>query len=140
MSISTMRRRRRPSSRGGVHPAPDPFEMASAAARAIDPKSLSLCSQARRALEYAIGGECRDDALSGLALLEVLPDPTCRRLRVWLGCPARLNEEERLHVLARLDAARGFLRARVAHAIHRKRTPELVFELLACDTSGEDER
>ena len=103
---------------------------ACAAALAIDPKSLSLCTQARHALEYAIGGECRDEALTGLEVVKVLPDPTVRRLRVWLCSPAEMDEHERRHVLRRLEAARGFLRSRVAAAIHRKRTPELVFELL----------
>ena len=32
--------------------------------------------------------------------------------------------------LSKKTAARGFLRAQIAAAIHRKRTPELVFELL----------
>ena len=66
-----------------------------------------------------------------LVVADVVPDPTVRRLRVWLRGPAGLCEEERLRRLRRLAVARGFLRAAVAQAIHRKRTPELVFELLA---------
>ena len=108
-------------------------------ARAADPKSLSLCAQARHALAYALGGECGDEALQGLDVVEVMPDPTVRRLRVWLGCRAELDEDERLHVMARLAAARGFLRARVAQAIHRKRTPELAFELLVRTRGIEEE-
>ena len=41
--------------------------------------------------------------------------------------------------MARLAAARGFLRARVAQAIHRKRTPELAFELLVRTRGIEEE-
>ncbi len=74
----------------------------------VDTKSLQLCAQARRALEVAIGAECRDEALLDLVLVDVVPDPTVRGL----------------------VAARGFLRAQVAAAIHRKHTPELVFELI----------
>ena len=130
-------RRRRPPQTGELHPTVgSALETIGAEALALDPKSLSLCAQARRALEYAIGGECRDEALCDLEVVEVMPDPTVRRLRVWLGCPAGLDEDEQEYVLARLAAARGFLRARIAQAIHRKRTPELVFELL-CD--GPDE-
>ena len=142
MSATTKRRRHWPSKTGELRPqsesSRDPFEVASAAALAIDPKSLSLCSQARRALEYALGGECHDEALYGLEVIEVLPDPTVRRLRVWLASRERWDEEERLYVLSRLTAARGFLRAQIAQSIHRKRTPELVFELLAAEPDAPD--
>jgi ribosome-binding factor A len=40
------------------------------------------------------------------------------------------TQEDRAYRLRRLAAARGFLRAQIAAEIHRKRTPELVFELL----------
>lgn len=42
-------------------------------------------------------------------------------------------------VLERLEAARGYLRVRIAKAIHRKRTAELVFEVLP-PADGEAER
>ena len=94
---------------------------------AADPRTLMLCAQARRALEHAIGHECRDEALSSLVVVDVIPDPSIRRLRVLMRGERDGNEEQ---VLGRLAAAKGFLRTHVAAAIHRKRTPELVFELL----------
>ena len=94
------------------------------------PRALSLCDQVRRALEVAIAGECRDERVNELVVLEVLPDPTIRRLRVWLGAPAGSTEPDRLELMQRLCVARGFLRSRVADAIHRKRTPELGFEVV----------
>jgi ribosome-binding factor A len=97
---------------------------------AVEVKTLMLCAQARRALEVAIGAECRDEAVQDLIVVDVMPDPTVRRLRVWLRAPMEMNEEDRAHRLRRLAAARGFLRAQIAQAIHRKRTPELAFELL----------
>lgn len=130
----TMRRRRRTPPRTG--------ELRRESG--TDTKALQVCAQARRALELTIGAECRDDALKDLVVVDVLPDPTIRRLRVWLRGPNEMNEEDRAHRLLRLAAARGFLRVRVADAIHRKRTPELVFELLggvgdAGDAEGADE-
>ena len=131
MSRTMRRRRPRPPRTGDVcADGATPLEAAFAAAEAVDPRSLAVCAQARRALEFALGGECRDEALSDLVVVEVLPDPTVRRLRVWLRGPSDMDEADRDHVLARLAAARGFLRAQVADAIHRKRTPELAFELL----------
>ncbi len=106
-------------------------EAAFAAAASADPKSLQLCAQARRALEFAFDTECRDAALAGLVVAGVMPDSGVRRLRVWLRGPADMSEEMRSHILERLGVARGFLRAQIASAIHRKRTPELAFELLS---------
>jgi len=96
----------------------------------MHPRALSLCDQARRALDIAIREECRDEKVNELVVLEVLPDPTIRRLRVWLGAPAGSQESDRIEFIERLLIARGFLRSRVAEAIHRKRTPELGFEVV----------
>ena len=106
-------------------------EAALAAVSSADPKSLQLCEQARRALEFAFACECRDAVLSDLAVIGVMPDPSVRRLRVWLRGPVDMDEETHHRVVQRLAAARGFLRAQVAAAIHRRRTPELAFELLS---------
>ncbi|MEM7411041.1 MAG: ribosome-binding factor A [Myxococcota bacterium] len=115
-------------------------EDALAAAAEDDPKCLPLCAQARRALEHAIGVECRDERLNQLHVMDVWPDPTTRRLRVWVVAPEPLAPEERENVIARLRAARGFLRVQLALAIHRKRTPELVFELLAAEPPEREAR
>ena len=105
------------------------------------PRALSLCDQVRRALDVAIGGECRDERVNELVVLEVLPDPTIRRLRVWLGAPAGATEADRYEFMERLFVARGFLRSRVAAAIHRKRTPELGFEVvIPFDAAGPREK
>ncbi len=101
------------------------------AERALDRKELALCHKVQHALESAIAAECKDEVLNELTVLSVEPEPTTRRLRVWLRRRAEMNANEREDVLTRLAAARGFLRAEVAAAIHRKRTPELVFELLS---------
>ena len=95
-----------------------------------DRKTWMMCEQARRALELALAGECRDPALRDLVVLGVLPDPGPRRLRVWLGASPEIAEHDRSAVLERLRVARGFLRSEVAAAIRRKRVPELTFELL----------
>ena len=101
------------------------------AARAADPKSLSLCAQAQRALDYALAGECADEWLNDLVVIDVVPDPTTRRLRVWLGVPYALDDDTRRALTERLLAATGYLRSCIAQAIHRKRTPHLAFELVA---------
>jgi ribosome-binding factor A len=91
------------------------------------------------ALEFAFDAECRDAVLAGLVVVGVMPDKSVRRLRVWLRGPVEMSLETRARVLDRLGAARGFLRAQIAAAIHRKRTPELVLELLS-GVDGEETR
>ena len=122
------RRRFAPPRTGEPCPEAGPLsEAAFAAAVEADPRTLMLCAQARRALEHAIAEECRDEAFEGLVVVDVIPAPSVRRLRVLLRGEAGANPER---VLRRLAAAKGFLRSQVAGAIHRKRTPELCFELL----------
>jgi len=126
------RRRRKPSRAGELRAerAASPGDYLTAS-EANDRKCLAFCAQVRRALEVAIAADCRDEALIELTILDVWPDPTTRRLRVWIGGPKDMDERKREQVLERLSGARGFLRAQVAGAIHRKRTPELAFELVS---------
>jgi ribosome-binding factor A len=137
MSAKTSRRRRSPRRTGELRLQIGAASEAACPgwAAAVEPRELQLCAQAQRALEFAIGSECRDEALQDLVLVDVVPDPTVRRLRG----PAEMDEEDRARRLQRLVAARGFLRSQVAGAIHRKRTPELVFELLR-DVAGKEGR
>ena len=41
---------------------------------AVEPRALQLCAQARRALEFGIGSECRDEALHDLVLVDVIKE------------------------------------------------------------------
>lgn len=137
---SRKRRRREPSRTPGLRDEAQTHPEDLFAAASADRKSLSLCAQVRRAIELAIGVDCRDEVLIDLIVLDVWPDPTTRRLRVWLRGPAGMDAGERENILRRLAAARGFLRSQVAEAIHRKRTPELAFELLSGTAAKRCER
>jgi ribosome-binding factor A len=85
-----------------------------------------LCSQVREALTYALA-DCADPVLQSLFVAGVMPAPDATRLAVLL-CG---DEAAR----AKLALAAPRLRAEVAHAIHRKRAPELVFRVTA-DAGG----
>ena len=87
-------------------------------------------------LDYVVGGELRDEALRDLVVVDVIPVGNCRRLRVLVRSAGEMDWKV---VLERLEAARGYLRAQIADAIHRKRTPELIFEVLP-PAGGEPER
>lgn len=89
-------------------------------------KTAQLCSQVGEALSLALGA-IDDDVILGLWLLEVTPAPDSSRLRVQLGASREVDVEV---VQERLDRYAGRLRNEVAHAIHRKKTPTLVWELV----------
>ena len=112
------------------------------------PRALALCRQAHRALEAAFSElgpqvahrseevEVETEGIETLTLIEVVPDPTIRRLRIWLGAPRSASATERDAWMEQLFIRRGFFRARVAEAIHRKRAPHLVFEVVFPFESG----
>ncbi|MEN0065188.1 MAG: ribosome-binding factor A, partial [Myxococcota bacterium] len=80
-----------------------------------------LGGQIKRALELALGA-ASDVSLHGVWIVRCEPDPDASRFRVVIR-----PEDEDDTVLDRLEAARSWLRMEVAHAIHRKRVPDLRF-------------
>jgi len=92
-------------------------------------RTASLCAQARRAIELALGG-CCDNRLDGLIVEAVSPAPNSGRLLVVLRRSTEIEDEEVRDALA---GAEGLLRSEVAAAITRKRTPQLAFVLLRRD-------
>lgn len=91
-----------------------------------DTKSLQLCRQVQLRLDLALA-ELDDPVLEGLWVHAVLPEPRGVVLRV-LVVAADDGDPDR--VTCALERARGRLRRDVAAAIHRKRTPQLVFQVL----------
>ncbi|WP_267687264.1 ribosome-binding factor A [Nannocystis sp. SCPEA4] len=110
----------------------------------VDPAVLfgaALPSQARRKLDQlsrqveerlalVLTGEVDDPHVSALTLLGVEPEPGSGNLVVVLALPIGAGGEEAELALRRLDALRPYLRSEIAGAIHRKRTPNLVFRVV----------
>jgi hypothetical protein len=95
-------------------------------------KVLQLCKQVERAATLVLEGEWNGDALLGAAVASVEPAPDAGRLRVLVVLsPARGvgDVEDATAALLGLTAA---FRAEVARSIHRKRVPELAFEVRSC--------
>ncbi len=92
-------------------------------------KALQLCGQVARTLSGLLAGECTDDLLRDLDVESVVPAPNSARLLVTLAWTAPAGAVRPSDVLAHLQRASGWLRAEVAAAIHRKRVPELLFQL-----------
>jgi ribosome-binding factor A len=94
-------------------------------------KALQLCGQVADTLSIVLAGECGDATLRDLMIVSVVPAPDSTRLLVTLAfCPSDPGTDVS-EALAHLGRAYGKLRSEVAAAIHRKRAPELTFEIAA---------
>ena len=94
-------------------------------------RASALCAQVRRALEWALFELC-DERLDGIQIEEVLPHPNVSRMLVVLRTH-ELDRHQIEQIRDALERSRGLLRSQVAAAIHRKRTPHLVFAVLDHD-------
>jgi hypothetical protein len=95
-----------------------------------DYKTAALCKQVRRIVQLALSGECGDPVLQELIVDEVLPAPSAGRLLVRVMLRVRDGGPGVIDVLQRLASVEGMLRASVGAGIARKRTPELVFDVV----------
>jgi hypothetical protein len=87
---------------------------------------MQLCRQVERTLMFVLP-ESDDAALHELMVVSVVPAPNAGRLLVSL---VPLDGEINVpHTLARLEAARGWLRCEIAASIHRRKAPDLLFHV-----------
>jgi ribosome-binding factor A len=104
----------------GVDPR---FEARGGSHKVTNRKALQLCGQVAQTLTHVFRWECGDECLQGLTVESVEPAPNSSRLRVTVAVPQSADVQA---VKQALQRAAGMLRAEVAAAIHRKRTPELI--------------
>ena len=93
-----------------------------------DRKTMQLCRQVAETLGDVLAGQCDDDVLHGLDVVDVVPAPDASRLLVTVR---PLPPAEPGRVLERLGRASGRLRSEVAAAITRRRAPALAFRIAA---------
>ena len=87
-------------------------------------KALQLCRQVQRTLSGALEG----DLLRDLTVESVVPAPDSARLLITVVFHGS-DTVATVDVLAALAQHHARLRAQVAAAIHRKKTPELTFDV-----------
>jgi len=100
-----------------------------------DRKTQQLCREVQETLTFVLAGECDDPVLERLAIESVTPAPDASRLLVRLlvapdpdeGAGDAIDVAE---IEAHLERVRGKLRAEIAAAIHRKKTPQLAFQIV----------
>jgi len=125
-----------------IHPddGVDPKEFFRPARRikAVDRKTLQLCSQVADTLNLVLSGECADELLQCLQVVEVRPAPDASQLLVLVSPSSVGPDPDPAAIMQHLAAANGRLRAEVASAIVRRRAPKLVFQYVIGTSPGED--
>jgi ribosome-binding factor A len=91
-------------------------------------KALQLCREVERTLATLLAGGCGDAVLHDLLVQSVIPAPDSTRLLVTLSFSGPTAVEAG-DVLTRLHRAYGLLRSEVAAAIHRRKVPDLTFQV-----------
>jgi ribosome-binding factor A len=92
-------------------------------------KALQLCGQVRDALG-AILPVLADEVLQNLTVVSVEPAPYTGRLRVTVAVPSPADATDRTAAVEHLGRAAGMIRREVAAAVHRRKAPELAFEVV----------
>jgi ribosome-binding factor A len=108
---------------------PGVFFGATERSRKTNWKAQQLCKQVERAAALTLASECESDALAGASVVSVEPAPDAGRLRIVVCLASGASPEGMAEARAALAASRLAVRAEVARSIHRKRVPEIVFEL-----------
>ncbi len=95
-----------------------------------DRKARQLCRQVSQTLSYVLSGECDDDTLRSLYVESVDPAPDASRLLVTVSSLDKDDDTPTVDILTKLAAVSGKLRSEVAASISRRKTPELVFNVV----------
>lgn len=93
-----------------------------------DFKPLKLCRQAEKALAFEWDELVDRHITEGMAIERVTPEQNGGRLVLHVLYDPLCYETDQV-VLAVLKERRGYLRSIIAGMIHRKRVPELAFEV-----------
>jgi hypothetical protein len=100
-------------------------------------KVLQLCKQVERSVAVTLASECECDALVAAAVASVEPAPDGSRLMVTVVLATERGADDVLEASAALGRSKTAFREEVARSIHRKRVPELVFDVrLAEEVKG----
>jgi hypothetical protein len=119
--------------RGGACPPPDEvsaevFFGEPQRSRRGEWKTLQLSKQVERAAVVALAA-CEDEVLAGACVAGVEPAPDAARLRLRVVLAPGRRPEDVAPAREALRRASARFREEAARSIHRKRVPELVFDV-----------
>lgn len=112
----------------GIDPRLDKFGDGITSHRTTSPHTGQLCKQVGEAI-YSGLLESTDDTLRDLIVLQVIPAPHAGRLLVTLQPGITAGPIDIATILQKLEQQTARLRQTVAEEIHRRKVPELVFQV-----------
>ncbi len=92
-------------------------------------KVLQLCKQVERAAAVTLASVCESDSLLGASVAAVEPAPDSGRLMVTVVLAPGKGVEDIPEARSVLLRSRAAFREEVARSVHRKRVPEIVFDV-----------
>jgi hypothetical protein len=96
-------------------------------------KVQQLCKQVERAAAVTLAAECESEALLGAAVACVEPAPDSSRLMAMVVLAPGKAVDDLAEARAALVRSGASFREEVARTIHRKRVPEIVFDVRLSD-------
>ena len=99
-------------------------------------KVQQLCKQVERAAAVTLAGECESDALLAAAVACVEPAPDSGRLMATVVLAPGKGADDLAEAHMALARSAASFREEVARTIHRKRVPEIVFDVRLSEEVG----
>jgi ribosome-binding factor A len=99
-------------------------------------KALQLSAQVADTLSQVLQGECDDEVLRDLLVMSVTPAPDSTQLLVTVSPAPSAGAVSTTEIMEHLQKAKGKLRSEVALAIHRRKTPELLFTFVESNAAS----
>lgn len=97
--------------------------------RGFDRKTMQLCKHVERELNQVLSGECDDDVLRELMVVDVQPLDGAAQLMVIVQPYDLSKPPDRFLILKKLNAVKGKLRFAIGETISRRKVPDLVFRI-----------
>lgn len=93
-------------------------------------KAYQLCRQVADTLHYVLHGDGENELLSSLMVSQVLPAPDTARMLVIVQSDLPPHSYQPNEIIALLDSQVGRLRTEITRSINRKKTPQLIFQVV----------
>lgn len=93
-------------------------------------KAAQLCRQVADTLHYTLHGDNSSELLSSLMVVSVHPAPDTARLLVMVQSDLPSGSFRPDEAIAVLNSQTGRLRSEIARSINRKKTPQLMFQMV----------
>lgn len=90
----------------------------------------------RRAIELALVSQVDDEVLYDVEVHDVVPTADPARMRVVFVAGETAAGHDKSQVLSRLEHARPAMVREIANSIHRRKIPQLAFEVIKRKDSG----